>query len=78
MDITHPRRPRGGQSGREKRRDQSFQAQTEKPLGTDSHRTISKRSRDEADESKNVSDAVSRSNLICTEKIVFLTDHNLS
>ena len=41
---THPRRPRGGQSGREKRRDKNFQAQAEKPLGTDSHRTISKRS----------------------------------
>ena len=44
--ILHPRRPRGGQSGREKRRDKSFQAQAEKPLGTDSHRTISKRSSD--------------------------------
>ena len=42
----HPRRPRGGKSGREKRRDKSFQAQAEKPLGTDSHRTISKRSSD--------------------------------
>ena len=30
--------------GRGKRRDESFQAQAEKPLGTDSHRTISKRS----------------------------------
>ena len=30
------------------------------------------------DESKNVSDAMSRSNLICTEKILFLTDHNVS
>ena len=40
---THPRRPRGGQSGREKRRDNGFQAQAEKPLGTDSRRTISKR-----------------------------------
>ena len=39
----HPRRSRGGQSGREKRRDKSFQVQAEKPLGTDSHRTISKR-----------------------------------
>ena len=36
--------PGGGQWGREKRRDESFQAQAEKPLGTDSHRTISKRS----------------------------------
>ena len=44
--LTHPRRPRGGQSGREKRRDKRFQAQAEKPLGTDSHRTISKRSRE--------------------------------
>ena len=40
----HPRRPRGSQSGREKRRDKIFQAQVEQPLGTDSHRTISKRS----------------------------------
>ena len=40
----HPRRPRGSQSSREKRRDESFQAQAEEPLGTDSHRTISKRS----------------------------------
>ena len=30
--------------GPEKRRDESFQAQAKKPLGTDSHRTISKRS----------------------------------
>ena len=37
---THPRRPRGGQSGREKR----FQIQAKEPLGTDSHRTISKNS----------------------------------
>ena len=44
----HPRRPRGGQSGEEKRGDEIVQAQAEKsaekPLGTDSHRTISKRS----------------------------------
>ena len=40
----HPRRPRGSESGREKRRYKSFQVQAEKPLGTDSHRTISKRS----------------------------------
>ena len=40
----HPRRPRGSQLSREKRRDESFQAQVEEPLGTDSHRTISKRS----------------------------------
>ena len=41
---THPRRPRGSQSGREKRRDESFQVSAEEPLGTDSHRTISKNS----------------------------------
>ena len=40
----HPRRPRDRQSSREKRRDESFQARAEEPLGTDSHRTISKRS----------------------------------
>ena len=40
----HPRRPRGSQSGREKRRDESFQVSAEEPLGTDSHRTISKNS----------------------------------
>ena len=34
----------GRSVGREKRRDESFQARAEKPLGTDSHRTISKRS----------------------------------
>ena len=39
----HSRRPRGGQWGREKRLDESFQAQAEKPW-TDSHGTISKRS----------------------------------
>ena len=39
---SHPRRPGGSQSGREKRRDATFQARAEKPLGTDSHRTISK------------------------------------
>ena len=32
----HPRRPRGSQSGREKRRDESFQVRAEEPLGTDS------------------------------------------
>ena len=41
--LRHPRRPRGGQSGREKRRDESFKARAEKPLGTDSHRNISKK-----------------------------------
>ena len=102
----------------------------EEPLGTDCHRTISKRSREcwflighkkcfvllcpigeqhilssfrgfvhngyylatvagfvqqalltrnegTTDESKNVSDAISRSNLICTKKILFLTNHNV-
>ena len=29
-------------------------------------------------ESKNVSDAISRRNSLCTEKILFLTDHNVS
>ena len=43
-NLYHPRRPRGSQSGRVKRRDESFQAWAEEPLGTDSHRTISKRS----------------------------------
>ena len=38
------RRPWGGQLGLEKRRDESFQAHAEKPLFTDTHRTISKRS----------------------------------
>ena len=127
---SHPRRPRGSESGRVKTRDESFQAWAEEPLGTDCHRTISKRSREcwflighkkcfvllcpigeqhilssfrgfvhngyylatvagfvqqalltrnkgTTDESKNVSDAISRSNLICTKKILFLTDHNV-
>ena len=38
-------RPRGSQSGREKRRDESFQVWAKEPLGTDSHRAISKNSR---------------------------------
>ena len=42
----HPRRPRGSKSGRVRRRDESFQAWAEEPLGTDSHRTNSKRSRE--------------------------------
>ena len=42
--TTHPRRPRGSQSGREKRRDESFQVRAKEPRGTDSHRTISKNS----------------------------------
>ena len=29
--VSHPRRPRGSQSGREKRREESFQAQTDCP-----------------------------------------------
>ena len=40
----HPRRPRGSQLGWEKRRDESFQVRAKEPLGTDSHRTISKNS----------------------------------
>ena len=43
-EFGHPRRPRGSQWGREKRRDESFQVRPEEPLGTDSHRTISKNS----------------------------------
>ena len=42
--IVHPRRPRGSQSGREKRQDENFQVQAKEPLGTDSYRTISKNS----------------------------------
>ena len=44
LGLPHPRRPRGSQSGREKRRDESFQVRAKEPLGTDSHRTISKNS----------------------------------
>ena len=44
LRINHPRRPRGSQSGREKRWDESFQVRAKEPLGTDSHRTISKNS----------------------------------
>ena len=40
----HPRRPRGSQSGREKRRDERFQVRAKEPLGTDSHGTISRNS----------------------------------
>ena len=36
----HPRRTRGSHSGPEKRRDESFPAQAEEPLNTDSHQTI--------------------------------------
>ena len=38
----HPLQPRGSQSSWEERRHKSFQAWAEEPLGTDSHRTISK------------------------------------
>ena len=41
-EFAHPRRPRGSQSGREKRRDESFQVRAKEPLGTDSYQTISK------------------------------------
>ena len=40
----HPRRPRGSQSGWEKGRDESFQVRAKEPLGTDSHRAVSKNS----------------------------------
>ena len=128
--LSHPWRPRGSQSGRGKRRNESFQALMEEPLGTDSHWTISKwssecwlliehkkcfvllcpiseqfllssfcefvydsyylatvarfvhqafltRNEGTTDESKNVLDAISRSNSICTEKFLFLTNHNV-
>ena len=42
MVYCHPRRP--SQSGREKGRDESFQVRVKEPLGTDSHRAISKNS----------------------------------
>ena len=38
----HPRRPRGSQSGWEKRQDKSFQVWAKEVLGTDSHQAISK------------------------------------
>ena len=44
QQLTHPRRPRGSQSGRKKRRDESFQSRAKKLLGTYSHRTICKTS----------------------------------
>ena len=44
LDSIHPRRPRGSQSGREKGHDESFQVRAKEPLGTDSHRAISKNS----------------------------------
>ena len=37
----HPRRPRGSQSGREKRRGENFQVRAKEPLGTDFHQAIS-------------------------------------
>ena len=40
----HPRRPSGSQSGREKRREESFHVRAKEPLGADNHRTISKTS----------------------------------
>ena len=43
VDV-HLRRPRGSQSGREKRCDESFQVRAKEPLGMDSHRAISKNS----------------------------------
>ena len=43
LQLTHPRRPRGGPwSGQQKRLNESFQVRAKEPLGTDSHRTISK------------------------------------
>ena len=44
LNATHPRRPRGSQSGREKGRVESFQVRAKEPVGTDSHRAISKNS----------------------------------
>ena len=43
-ETRHLRRPRDSQSGREKRRDKSFQARAKEPLGTDPYQTIFKRS----------------------------------
>ena len=40
--YSHPRRPSCTQSGWERRRDESFQVRAKEPLGTYSHRTISK------------------------------------
>ena len=44
LGSTHARRPRGSPLGRKKRWDESFQVRAKEPLGTDSHRTISKNS----------------------------------
>ena len=42
------------------------------------HQAFLTRNEGTTDESKNVPDAISRSNSICTETILFLTDHNVS
>ena len=42
--FRHLQRPRGSQLGQEKRRDKSFHVRVKEPMGTDSHRTISKNS----------------------------------
>ena len=42
------------------------------------HQAFLTRNEETTDEPKNVSDAISRNNLICTEKILFLTVHNVS
>ena len=42
------------------------------------HQAFLTRNKGTTDESKNLSDAISRSNLICTEKILFLMHHNVS
>ena len=133
--FSHLRRPRGSQSGWEKRRDESFKVRAKEPLGTDRHRTISKYSSGcrllighkkcfvllcpigeqfllssfrefvydgyclatlarfvhqacackeififyfPNQKRRNVWDAISRSNLICPENILFLTDYNVS
>ena len=44
LSLSHPRRPRGSQSGREKWWDESFQVRVKEPLGTGSHQAISKNS----------------------------------
>ena len=46
LGNAHPRRPRGSQSGAGEMARQSFQERAEEPLGTKSHRTISKRLRE--------------------------------
>ena len=42
------------------------------------HQAFLTRNEGATDESKNVSDAISRSNSICNENMLFLTDHNVS